>query len=197
MNIKAEIKEIGKFIDESKIEKSLIRNVVRFLGGEDSPLRNDILLSNQYEIKQIKESLLIATLELSQEEADDVIEKLLQTTQGHPSILRSAFYYLAIIQMDATRKKLENVHPGEVLQEEFLRPMQISAYRLSKDIGVPQTRISMILKGERGITADTALRLSKYFGTSSKFWLGLQNDYDLEESRRKNILDLKRIKKCA
>ncbi|MEO1518025.1 MAG: HigA family addiction module antitoxin [Bacteroidota bacterium] len=99
--------------------------------------------------------------------------------------------------MDATRKKLENVHPGEVLQEEFLRPMQISAYRLSKDIGVPQTRISMILKGERGITADTALRLSKYFGTSSKFWLGLQNDYDLEESRRKNILDLKRIKKCA
>ena len=80
-------------------------------------------------------------------------------------------------------KKLKNVHPGEVLLEEFLTPPQISAYRLSKDISIPQTRISEILKGNRRITADTALRLSKYFGNSPKFWLGLQDDFDIEEER--------------
>ena len=80
--------------------------------------------------------------------------------------------------------KLKNIHPGEVLQEEFLLPFGISAYKLSKDTGIPQTRISQILKGNRRITADTALRLSVYFGTSAKFWLGLQDDYDLEEERQ-------------
>ena len=78
-------------------------------------------------------------------------------------------------------KKLKNIHPGEVLQEEFLVPLEISAYRLSKDIGIPQTRVSEIIKGNRRITADTALRLSQYFGTTAKFWLGLQDDYDIEE----------------
>jgi addiction module HigA family antidote len=77
--------------------------------------------------------------------------------------------------------KLKNIHPGEVLSEEFLIPFGISAYRLAKDIGIPQTRVSEILKGNRRITADTALRLSKYFGTSAKFWLGLQADFDLEK----------------
>ncbi len=76
---------------------------------------------------------------------------------------------------------LKNIHPGEVLSEEFLNPFGITAYRLAKDTGIPQTRVSEILKGNRRITADTALRLSKYFGTSAKFWLGLQNDYDLDE----------------
>ena len=80
-------------------------------------------------------------------------------------------------------RKLKNIHPGEVLMEEFLLPLNISAYRLSKDIGIPQTRISEILKLKRRITADTALRLSIYFGNSAKFWLGLQDDYDLEEER--------------
>ncbi len=79
--------------------------------------------------------------------------------------------------------KLKNVHPGEILDEEFLKPMGVTAYRLSKAIGIPQTRTSQIIKGKRGITADTALRLSKYFGTSEKFWLGLQNDFDIEEER--------------
>ncbi|NTW69573.1 MAG: HigA family addiction module antidote protein [Chlorobiaceae bacterium] len=79
-------------------------------------------------------------------------------------------------------KELRNIHPGEVLMEEFLIPLEISAYRLSKDIGIPQTRISEIVKGKRRITADTALRLSQYFGNSAKFWLGLQDDYDIEES---------------
>ena len=78
-------------------------------------------------------------------------------------------------------KTLKNIHPGEVLHEEFLIPLNISAYKLAKDTFLPQTRISEIIKGRRRITADTALRLSKYFGNSAKFWLGLQNDYDLEE----------------
>ena len=89
--------------------------------------------------------------------------------------------------------KLKNIQPGEVLMEEFLKPMGISAYRLSKDIGIPQTRTSLILKGIRRITADTALRLSKYFGTSAKFWLGLQNDYDLEEEQMKLSEELDEI----
>jgi addiction module HigA family antidote len=81
----------------------------------------------------------------------------------------------------SSMKKLKNIHPGEILQEEFLLPLAISAYRLSKDTAIPQTRISEIVKGNRRITADTALRLSRYFGTTAKFWLGLQDDYDLEE----------------
>ncbi len=79
--------------------------------------------------------------------------------------------------------KLKNIHPGEILEEEFLKPMGITAYKLSQSIGVPQTRTSQILKGKRKITADTALRLSKFFGTSTKFWLGLQNDFDIEEEQ--------------
>lgn len=78
-------------------------------------------------------------------------------------------------------EKLINIHPGEVLLEEFLIPMEISAYRLSKDTLITQTRISEIIKGRRRVTADTALRFSKFFGTSPKFWLGLQDDFDLEE----------------
>ncbi|HKK87529.1 MAG TPA: HigA family addiction module antitoxin [Saprospiraceae bacterium] len=89
--------------------------------------------------------------------------------------------------------KISNIHPGEILLEEFLKPMGISAYRLSKDVGVPQTRTSQIIKGKRSITADTALRLSKYFGTSVKFWLGLQNDYDIEEELKKLKNELEQI----
>lgn len=89
--------------------------------------------------------------------------------------------------------KLKNIHPGEVLQAEFLQPLGISAYRLSHDIGIPQTRISEIIKGNRRISADTALRLSKYFGNSPKFWLGLQNDYDLEQERRSIKKELRGI----
>ena len=90
---------------------------------------------------------------------------------------------------------LPNIHPGEVLQEEFLIPLEISAYRLSKEIGIPQTRISEIIKGRRRITADTALRLSYYFGTSAKFWLGLQDDYDIEEETNVKKAELESIKK--
>ena len=79
--------------------------------------------------------------------------------------------------------RLKNIHPGEILQQEFLNPMRITAYRLSNAISIPQTRVSQILKGKRRITADTALRLTKYFGNSPKFWLGLQDDYDIEEEQ--------------
>jgi addiction module HigA family antidote len=88
---------------------------------------------------------------------------------------------------------LKNIHPGEVLLEEFLKPLEISAYRLSKDTFIPQTRISQIVKGRRKITADTALRLSKYFGVSAKFWLGLQDDFDIEEERINKKEELENI----
>jgi len=94
-------------------------------------------------------------------------------------------------------KRLKNIHPGEILREEFLTPMNISAYKLSKDTFLPQTRISAILKGKRRITADTALRLSRFFGTSAKFWLGLQADYDLEEEMNSNEQELNSIMKHA
>lgn len=91
-------------------------------------------------------------------------------------------------------KKLRNIHPGEILQEEFLIPLEITAYRLSKDINIPQTRISEIIKGNRRITADTALRFSKYFGNSAKFWLGLQDDFDIEEEENQKKTQLNAIK---
>jgi len=90
-------------------------------------------------------------------------------------------------------ERLANIHPGEVLMEEFLIPLNITAYRLSKDIDIPQTRLSQIIKGKRRITADTALRLSLYFGNSAKFWLGLQDDFDLEEGTLIYGDSLKRI----
>lgn len=91
-------------------------------------------------------------------------------------------------------KKLKNIHPGEILLEEFLIPLGVSAYRLSKEISIPQTRISEIIKGNRRITADTALRLSKYFGNSAKFWLGIQDDFDIEEERANKSAELNAIK---
>ncbi len=92
-------------------------------------------------------------------------------------------------------EKLANIHPGEVLNLEFLEPLEISAYRLSKDLKIPQTRISEIIKGRRRVTADTALRLGKYFGNSAKFWLGLQDDFDIEEEREEKKAELDSIEK--
>ena len=79
--------------------------------------------------------------------------------------------------------KLRNIHPGEVLKEEFLDPLRVSAYRLAKETRIPQTRISGIVHQRRRITADTALRLAKFFGTTPRFWIGLQDDYDLEKQQ--------------
>ncbi len=79
-----------------------------------------------------------------------------------------------------TEKKLAPVHPGEILLEEFMRPLGLSQNRLGRDLGISPRRINEIIHGKRSITADTALRLSRYFGTSAEFWLGLQADYDLD-----------------
>lgn len=84
------------------------------------------------------------------------------------------------------RNHLLNIHPGEILRLEFLEPLEITPYRLSKDIDVAQTRIGEILAEKRSITADTALRLSKYFGNSAQFWLNLQTQYDLRHAQEEN-----------
>jgi addiction module HigA family antidote len=92
--------------------------------------------------------------------------------------------------------KLPNIHPGEVLKEEFLDEMNITAYRLAKETFIPQTRISEIIKGRRRITADTALRFSRFFGTSARFWMGLQEDYDLEKELREKEEEINKIRKA-
>lgn len=84
----------------------------------------------------------------------------------------------------ARKKRLQPIHPGEILLEEFMKPMNISINRLARDIAVPPGRISAIVNGKRAISADTALRLSKYFGVSSELWLGLQADFDLRIAKR-------------
>lgn len=84
-----------------------------------------------------------------------------------------------------SKNKLAPIHPGEILMEEFLKPMEISQYRLAKDINVPARRINEIVQGKRSITPDTALRLSKYFGLSERFWINLQARYDLETEKDK------------
>ena len=81
-------------------------------------------------------------------------------------------------------ERLRNIHPGEILLEEFLRPLGISQNRIARDIGVPPRRIIEIVLGKRAVTADTALRLARYFDVSEGFWMGLQADFDLEEARR-------------
>ena len=93
--------------------------------------------------------------------------------------------------------KLKNIHPGDILRHEFLEPMGISQNKLARDISVPPRRINEIVLGKRAITADTALRLARYFGSSEKFWLGLQDDYDLEEASKKLGKTLSRISAVA
>ena len=96
-------------------------------------------------------------------------------------------------------KKLDPIHPGEILSEEFLSPLEITQYRLAKEISVPARRINEIIQGKRGISADTALRLSRYFGTSERFWINLQSHYDIEVEKdklgprlKREVVELKR-----
>lgn len=93
--------------------------------------------------------------------------------------------------------KLKNIHPGEVLLEEFLMPMNLSQNALARAIAVPPRRINEIVLGKRAITADTALRLARYFGTSEQLWMGLQADYDLEEARRQLGRKIEKIERLA
>ena len=95
-----------------------------------------------------------------------------------------------------SRRDFPPIHPGEILLEDFLKPMGISQYRLAKDIGVPPRRINEIVHGKRAITADTALRLGRFFGTSAQFWINLQTRYDLEVAEEALEATLNRIKPC-
>ncbi len=90
-------------------------------------------------------------------------------------------------------KSLRNIHPGEVLKEEFLEPMGMSVYRLSKETGLSQTRLSQIIKGKRSITAESAVKLGKFFGVPAEFWMNLQSLYDIEEARKQYRKDLQSI----
>ena len=89
-------------------------------------------------------------------------------------------------------KKLKPIHPGEILHEEFLKPMKITQYKLANDIGVPRPRISQIIREERGISADTALRLARYFETSPEFWMNLQMRFDLISEERKRGREIRK-----
>jgi addiction module HigA family antidote len=93
--------------------------------------------------------------------------------------------------------RIPNIHPGEILSEDFLKPMGISAYRLSKGANLDQTRISEIIRGKRSVTADTALRLARFFGNSPEFWLNLQAHYDLEQKKQEMEKELKKIRPYA
>ncbi len=92
--------------------------------------------------------------------------------------------------------RLPNVHPGEVLLEEFLKPLGISQYRLAKALDIPESRVSELVHGTRSVTADTALRLARYFGTSHDLWLNLQDSYNVEEAQRTKGREIQRISPC-
>ena len=94
-------------------------------------------------------------------------------------------------------KKLPNIHPGEVLLEEFLKPLAISQNKLARAMGVPPRRINEIVHGKRAVTADTAIRLARALGTSEQFWMGLQADYDLEEARKAAQNEFKKVENIA
>ena len=95
------------------------------------------------------------------------------------------------------KRALPNIHPGEVLLEEFLKPMEISQNALARAIGVPPRRINEIVLGKRSISADTALRLARAFGNSEQFWMGLQADYELEEARKVAAAEIRKVRPLA
>ena len=111
--------------------------------------------------------------------------------------MRTTSRLLTTTKKVTSTRRLPNIHPGEILREEFLKPLSVTGYRLSKETHMPATRVSEILREKRGITADTAMRFSRYFGNSANFWLGIQAEYDLREAgrRSKKELDLIQPKK--
>jgi addiction module HigA family antidote len=98
------------------------------------------------------------------------------------------------LRKEQAMRKIDNIHPGEILLEEFLKPRGITAYRLSKETNIDQTRISEIIKGKRSISVDSALRFAKFFGNSPEFWINLQNHFDIQEKKEKMQTELRRIK---
>ena len=107
--------------------------------------------------------------------------------------MHSTLRVQTITDKDTTMQTIPDITPGEILKEEFLVPLGLSAYRLAADTGMPLTRITAIIKGQRRITADTALRLGKYFGNSPGFWLGIQDEFDLRTERRRIGKELEQI----
>jgi addiction module HigA family antidote len=102
--------------------------------------------------------------------------------------------YVARMSRNKSRRRLPNIHPGEVLREELLVPMKLSPYALAQACGVPRTRIERLAREETPVTADTALRLARYFGSTAEFWMGLQSQYDLERAQDPAAASLRRIK---
>lgn len=100
---------------------------------------------------------------------------------------------IMIKEVDKMTERIEPIHPGEILQEDFLTPMNISAYKLAKETFIDQTRISEIIRGKRSITVDTALRFSKFFGTSPEFWINIQNQFDMENKKEELAPELIKI----
>jgi antitoxin HigA-1 len=96
--------------------------------------------------------------------------------------------------MNTVSTNISSIHPGEILLEEFMKPLSLTAYRVAKDIGVPAPRVNDIVLGKRAISADTALRLGKYFGLPAQFWLNLQNDYDLRKADKTAVSKIKPLK---
>ncbi len=90
-------------------------------------------------------------------------------------------------------RQLRNIHPGEVLKEEFLKPMGISVYRVSKETGLSQTRLGQVIKGKRAMSAETAVKLGKFFGTPPEFWMNLQSLFDIEDARKRYKKDIESI----
>lgn len=179
------------------IDKSLLQKIIAYVGPVVYNSNYDVDLQDNVMLEMIKSTFIVDVLQQNKEAAEMIINNVKSKLTATKKVNKTIFYYLIFKEIEYAKYRLPNIHPGEVLSEEFLKPMEISAYKLSKEIGIPQTRISAIIKGERRITPDTALRLSAFFGNSAKFWLGLQNDYDIEELQKIKLIDLIQIKKAA
>jgi addiction module HigA family antidote len=116
---------------------------------------------------------------------------------GRTEMPRESKSRTIIHRKELAMSKIGNIHPGEILLEEFLKPMGITAYRLSKETKIDQTRISEIIRGKRSISVDTALRFAAFFGNSPEFWINLQNHYDIQEKRRQMQSKLKKIRRLV
>lgn len=183
--------------NREEIDKSLLKELLLFVGPTVYNPQKTINLSDKIEIEEIRNNFIKKQLKQSEVIANQITENIGNYFKTNKIINRALYYYYILKEIRESKYKIPNIHPGEILLEEFLIPMKISAYKLSKETKIPQTRISAIIKGNRRITADTALRLSKYFGTSAKFWLGLQNDYDIEELEKYKLLELLKIDKTT
>jgi addiction module HigA family antidote len=128
--------------------------------------------------------------------SDEIVAiEILDATRKIPikTLYKLELVNLPYSEKERTMRYLKNIHPGEVLKEEFLDPMGISVYRLSKETGLSQTRLSQIIKGKRSVTAETAIKIGKFFGVAAEFWMNLQSLYDIEEAKKQYRKEIKSI----